>query len=157
LRALTCCVVGHRELDFNSINQENLYKTFENLIALHNVKTFLFGSKSKFDNMCLDVVTKLKAKYPLIKRVYVRAEFQFIDKSYENYLLQFYDETFYPDCIIGAGKECYVERNYFMIDNSDYCIFYFNNNHMIKERKSGTKIAFDYAKRKNKTIINIFR
>ena len=54
-----------------------------------------------------------------------------------------------------AGKASYIERNTAMIDNSDYCIFYYDEN-ISKNYKSGTKIAYDYAKRKNKTIINLY-
>ena len=28
-----------------------------------------------------------------------------------------------------AGKASYIERNFAMIDDSDYCIFYYDNNY----------------------------
>ena len=39
-----------------------------------------------------------------------------------------------------------------MIDNSDFCVVYYNENYAPHNRKSGTKAALDYAKRKNKKI-----
>ena len=54
-----------------------------------------------------------------------------------------------------------------MIDKSNVCIFYYDENYLPPRRrnakrdiadyqsKSGTKIAYDYAKTKNKKIINL--
>ena len=41
-----------------------------------------------------------------------------------------------------------------MIDESDICVFFYDNNSFNK--KSGTKLALDYAIKKNKFVINIF-
>ena len=43
-----------------------------------------------------------------------------------------------------------------MIDNSHYCIVYYDESNTPTARKSGTKIALDYATKKCKNIINIF-
>ena len=72
-----------------------------------------------------------------------------------NYLLNFYDDTYYPEKLHGAGKAVYVKRNYEMIRNSKCCIFYYDEQSSPATRKSGTKIAFEYAVRKGKNIINI--
>ena len=40
-----------------------------------------------------------------------------------------------------------------MIDNATYCIFYYNENYVpvgLRERKSGTKIAYNYTIKKKK-------
>ena len=48
-----------------------------------------------------------------------------------------------------------------MIDESDYCIFYYNENYVPITKKqnqskvSGTKLAYEYAVKKNKHIINV--
>lgn len=119
---------------------------------------FLFGSKSEFDKLSWEVVTDLKKEFPFIKRVYVRSAFQHIDNSYKKYLLVSYEETYFPLKIEKAGKYSYVERNFEMIDNSNVCIFYFNKNYIPtpSNRKSGTKIAFAYAQKKKKQIINLY-
>ena len=91
--------------------------------------------------------------YPFIKRVYVRAEYPNIDENYKRYLLNDYEETYYPDKIMGAGRAVYVERNYEMIRNSKYCVFYFKNEENSKSRKSGTKTALDFAFLQKKEII----
>ena len=77
-----------------------------------------------------------------------------------------------------SGRASYVERNYAMIDDSDICVFYYNEEYQPQRRKeykgafgtyqpkSGTKIAYEYALRKSrslekkgekKTVINIYK
>jgi hypothetical protein len=68
-------------------------------------------------------------------------------------LLESYDDTYYPEKILGSGKAAYVERNYEMIDNSQYCIVYYDEPNAPTSRKSGTKIVLDYAVKKDKQII----
>ena len=67
-----------------------------------------------------------------------------------------------------SGKACYVERNQAMIDDSDFCIFYYDasynppmRKHSLRsfstyQPKSGTALVYSYAKKKKKTIINFF-
>ena len=69
------------------------------------------------------------------------------------YLLQFYDETYYPEKMLGAGRAAYVERNYEMINNSNFCVVYYDEEYIPNKRKSGTKIALDYAIKKGRKII----
>ena len=60
----TCCFFGHRKVP-NAVEIKNkVYKEVENLIANKGVCIFLFGSKSEFDDLCHEVVTELKEKYP---------------------------------------------------------------------------------------------
>ena len=146
----TCCFFGHRKINVTDELISRLKATVEGLITEKKVDTFLFGSKSEFDKLCLAAVTGLKNKYPHIKRIYVRAEFPYIDEDYTSYLLQSYD---YPEHIINAGKASYVERNCEMIDNSSYCIIYYDENYPLP--KSGTKRAYDYAIKKGTAVINL--
>ena len=161
----TCCFFGHRKIAKTEDLKEKLYEIVEDLILHKSVDTFLFGSKSDFDKLCLAVVTDLKDKYPHIQRVYVRAEFQYINNNYKAYLLQSYDDTYYPEKISGAGRAAYVERNQIMIDRSDICVVYYDENYLPPQRKnsrrdilpyqpkSGTSIAYEYAQKKKKVII----
>ena len=149
----TCCFVGHRTINETEELKLKLTQTIENLIVNEGVNTFLFGSKSRFNSLCLELVSKLKERHPHIKRIYVRAEFLFINDSYEKYLLESYEDTYYPRNIIGAGRAVYVERNEEMINRSRFCIFYFELENSPVTQKSGTKIALDYAIKKGRKII----
>lgn len=164
----TCCVFGHRKINETEELKKILYRVIEDLIVNKRVGIFLFGSKSEFDELCYRVVTKLKEKYMNIKRIYVRAAYPEINDSYKTYLLKSYEETYYPQKLIRAGKASYVERNCEMINNSNFCVVYYDKNYAPQQRKnarrdltdyqpkSGTKTAYDYAIKKKKEIINIF-
>lgn len=149
----TCCFFGHRSINETVELRTKIIETVERLITDENVDTFLFGSNSRFDSLCLELVTKLREKYPHVKRIYVRAEFPDINDDYMSYLLKSYDDTYYPEKLHGAGRAAYVERNYEMINNSKYCIVCYDEQNAPTTRKSGTKIALDYATRKRRDII----
>lgn len=129
--------------------------------------TFLFGSKSEFDDLCLNIVTELKEIYPHIKRVYVRAAYVDINDDYTDYLLESYEDTYFPEKVRGAGRASYVERNQEMINKSAFCVVYYDETYSPPRRKnsrkdltdyqpkSGTKLAYDYAKSKGLKIINV--
>lgn len=131
----TCCFFGHRTINETERLRSKLSEIIEKLITDEKVDTFLFGSKSEFDRLCLQIVTELKEKYPHIKRVYVRAEYPYISDHYKNYLLESYEDTYYPEKLRGAGRAAYVERNYEMINNSKYCIVYYDEKNAPATRK----------------------
>ena len=151
----TCCFFGHRTINETEELKSRLIEIIEKLIVEKSVDTFLFGSKSRFNNLCLETVTEIKEKYPYIKRVYVRAEYPDISEHYKNYLLESYEDTYYPEKILNSGRASYVERNYEMIDNSHYCVVYYDKQGVPTTRKSGTKTALDYAIKKRKNIISV--
>ena len=164
----SCCFFGHRRSDETEELKNRLCGIVENLIVNEKVDTFFFGSKSQFDDLCHKIVTELKEKYPHIKRIYVRSAFQHIPDWYEDSLLQHYEDTYFPEHMENAGRASYVERNQEMINKSDFCIVYYDENYAPPKRKnsrrdltdyqprSGTKIAYDYAVKKKKIIINCF-
>lgn len=158
----TCCFFGHRNIDVSTELEEKLCSIIEKLILDYDVNTFLFGSKSEFNSLCHDAVSELQEKYPYLKRIYVRAEFPYISEHYKSYLFQWYEETYYPEKILHAGRNVYIKRNYEMVDRSQFCVVYFDEAYTPRKRgkstgtKSGTKLAYDYAIRKNKTVINLF-
>ncbi|MEE0928270.1 MAG: hypothetical protein UIG59_03675 [Acutalibacteraceae bacterium] len=153
MKDVTCCFLGHRVIKETEKLKTGLMEVIEKLITDEGVDTFLFGSKSRFNSLCLELVTKLKQKHPHIKRVYVRAEFPIIDDDYKAYLLRSYEETYYPKKILNAGRAAYIERNFAMIDKSHFCIVYFEEGELPVNRKSGTKTALDYAIKRDKEVI----
>lgn len=168
-RKYTCCFFGHRKICETPDLVERLTITIKELIEQKAVNTFLFGSKSEFDDLCFKVVTNLKEQYPFIKRVYVREAYPDIGESYTNYLLESYEETYFLEKFRNAGRASYVERNQEMIIKSDFCVVYYDKNYSPPRRKnsrkdltdyqpkSGTKLAYDYAEKKGLIIINIIK
>ena len=107
---MKACFIGHRTIE----NTEELALSLKELVSVlikNGVTTFLFGSMSKFDSLSWEIVTELKKEHPFIKRVYVRSLYQYIDKDYEEYLLKYYEETYFPESLQNAGKSSYVKRN----------------------------------------------
>ena len=162
-----CCFFGHRRIEESPQLIVRLKNAIELLILEQGVDTFYFGSKSAFDRLCLETVTELKKGHPHIKRIYVRAEFPYIDDGYKKYLLQSYEDTYYPEKLLRAGSASYVERNFEMIDRSKYCICYYDEHYTPPKRKngkgdffealpkSGTKIAYEYAEKRKRVINNV--
>ena len=148
-----CCFFGHKTINETKELRESLTNVIEELIRDRGVDTFLFGSKSRFNSLCLDTVAELKKKYPHITRIYIRAEYPYISDEYRAYLLTFCDDTYYPERFLDAGRAVYVERNREMINKSDICIFYYDEAYTPSGRKSGTNLALDYATKKKKEII----
>ena len=153
MKEQTCCFFGHRKINETEELKSKLKEIIEKLIVDEKVDTFLFGSKSRFNSLCLELVTEIKEKYPHIKRIYVRAEYPYISEHYKNYLLESYEDTYYPEHVRSSGRAAYVERNYEIIDKSKFCIVYYDELNAPTTRKSGTKIALDYTIKRKKEVI----
>lgn len=162
---MVVCFVGHRKISADEHFASCMKECISRLVSYGKADTFLFGSRSEFDALCLKIVTELKRDYPHIKRIYVRAAYPDIDDNYEKYLLTLYDETYIPETTKNAGKASYIKRNRHMIDRADLCVFYFDPNYKPIKRlplsgtsygNSGTMLAYRYAKSRNKEILNMF-
>ena len=82
------------------------------------------------------------------------------------FLIGSYDESIFPETAIGSGRNIYIARNRALIDESDVCVFYYDENYKPPRRKtdkkaisdyqpnSGTALAYKYALQKKKIIIN---
>ncbi len=163
----SCCFIGHREVLCEEKVRVRLKKKVLELLR-QGVTEFYFGSNGKFDAIALKAVSELKNEYPGVNRVFVRATYEQLSDYYEEYLLRLYDRTFMPLGVINAGNASYVKRNYEMINACDVCVFYYNESYLpprIKrssrdlfdyQPKSGTKIAYEYAVKKQKIIYNVF-
>lgn len=168
LKEYTCTFLGHRNTERTDELFKKVYNTAEKLITENNVSVFLFGSASRFDNLCYDAVSALKEKYSHIKRIYVRGEFPYLTESFEEKLLLKYEETYFPEKIINSGRAVYIRRNYEMIEKSRFLICFYDENYLppmkkmskrdvfAYQPKSGTALAFEYAKKKGLVIFNMF-
>lgn len=177
-----CCFIGHRKIDNLDKVETKTKEIVLDLILNKNVKIFLFGSNSEFDDLCLKILSQLKEKFIDLKRIGYTCKSEGIvlqseKEKFEKLYLKIFksetelfcvDEEFEYKTKYTAGKASYIERNQAMINDSDYCVFYYDKNYKPKMRKhskkdifvyqpkSGTKIAYDYAIKKKKQIINVF-
>lgn len=181
IRYKICSFFGHRKIEITEELKQQVKEIVEDLIVNRNVLIFLFGSRSDFDYLCHLVVTELKEKYPIIKRIAytcrhetctLESEREHWEAVYSHFrkekvTLLGVEEEVEHKTKYTSGRASYVERNQAMIDNSDYCVFYYDENYQPEKRKhskrsvayyqpkSGTKIAYDYAKQKKKIILNL--
>ena len=161
----TCCFIGHRKINDTPELRVRLQNILLDLIENGTVN-FIFGDHSAFNSLCYDLVTELKEKYPAIKRINFRKDYEDTDDYTMQFLIKGYEESICPKGVGNAGRASYVERNQAMIRESDVCIFYYDENYLPTRRrnsrhdicdyqpKSGTAVAHAYAESKKKTIIN---
>ena len=176
MKGKVCCFIGHRKIDKSVELTQKVRNVINDLIENKGVNTFLFGSRSEFDDLCHSIITELQKNNPQIKRIMYTCRSEYavkkeekkdLEKSWSellkrNITLKDYDGEMMSDRLWSAGKASYVERNQDMINASDYCVFYYNPQYLPPKRKyskrdvceyqpkSGTQIAFDYAnQRKN--------
>ena len=168
----SCCIIGHRKIIHSDRFKENVNKKLEDLIVNQNVIKFLFGSNSEFNDLCYDLVSKLKEKYPQIIMVFYpdKKEIAFTREDFLPYVnkikngkrfsFKVFDEIIEKDVVNHSYfKYSYVVRNKCMIDDCDLCLFYYNIVEFARAEwagyavKSGTKIAYEYTREKNKNII----
>lgn len=160
-----CSFFGHRDTPQTDELKHKVRETVERLIVEERVDTFLFGSRSKFDELCHIVVTELREKYPHIQRIAylckhesgclvgagARLKQQIKQTTGRDVYVPEYEDIKKSDRINSAGCACYVERNYWMIDDSKFSIFYYQKS----PSKSGTYLAYQYAETKNEGCINL--
>ena len=176
-----CSFFGHRKIYITEDLKQKVKVILEDLIVNHNVLIFLFGSRSDFDYLCHLVVTELKEKYPnIIRKCYtyrsetctLESERSYWEEIYSHFrkekvTLLGVEEEIEHKTKYTAGRASYIERNQAMINVSDYCIFYYDENYQPEIRKyskrsigyyqpkSGTALAYAYAKQKKKLIVNV--
>ena len=172
----TCCFIGHRKIKLTKILILNIKKIVEKLIKEKNVSVFAFGSRSEF------IVTDLKNEFNGIERVFLTCQSEVCtienerkgkEEIYSKVLkrevhLQGYEKEIEHKNKYTSGRAAYIERNKALIDMSDFCVFYFDENYLPPQRKkskrsivsyqphSGTALAYKYAQQKKKHIINVF-
>ena len=64
---MVACFIGHRKTSINKTFIFRLENCITKLITCDNVDTFLFGSRSEFDDICLQTVTEFKKKLSTYK------------------------------------------------------------------------------------------
>lgn len=162
--AKSCCFTGYRPEKFPfKFNDNNVsYIEFENRLTKtiyelceNGCHTFYSGMAMGFDivaaecvllarEACSTASIKLVCALPFIEQS--KAFTKEWQERYNNILSEA-DEV-----ILTADKYysgCYMRRNRFMVDNSDFVVTWFDG------KSGGTKNTVDYAKRLGRTVINL--
>ena len=160
-----CSFFGHRDTPQTDELKHKVRETVERLIVEERVDTFLFGSRSKFDELCHIVVTELREKYSHIQRIAYLCKHETAclvgagmeqkrrikELTGRDVYVPEYEDIRKSDRVNSAGRACYVERNQWIIDDSDFVIFRIDRK--TKSAVSGTLIAYGYAQKNNKRTI----
>lgn len=152
-RETTCCFTGHRILG-KSYRFERLYKTVEKLIEERGVDTFICGGAIGFDTQAAIAVIAAKNNgYNVKLHIYTPCNNQ--SERWNSRDKKIYQEILsradYIDMVDRPYYEgCMKDRNYRMVDNSAFCLCYYNG------RPSGTGQTVSYAKKCGLEIGNIF-
>ena len=148
-----CCFIGHRNVKATTELIKRIDMYIRMLIEQKGVRVFLFGSRSQFDDLCHERVTRMQEEYPDIKRIAFtcRSEYACMKDEKEereriaravtkrDIKYKDYDGVQQSERIYSAGKASYVERNQDMINESDYCVFYYNPYYLPTTRKQSKR------------------
>ena len=138
----TATFIGHKEC--YGLDEGKLLSAIVGLID-DGYKEFLCGGMGNFDMMCARIVKGLKKAYPHI-RCYLVIPYLTFKTSREDY----FDEIIYPDGFEKYHfKAAIPKRNKYLIDNSSAAVCY------VTHDWGGAAKTVDFARRKNKTIINL--
>ena len=161
-----CSFFGHRDTEQTEELKEKIRVTVERLIVEEGVDTFLFGSRSKFNELCHIVVTELREKYPHIQRIAylckhetaclvgagMSLKHQIKKLTGRDVYIAEYEDVKKSDRVNSAGRASYVERNYWMIDESKFIVFHLDLTFCQYIQNSGAIIAYQYARKGAKLI-----
>ena len=182
MRVKTCCFIDSGIVYINRRKETQIYDVLESIVVNDGVGTFIFGGRTTFADMCLDIVTALKNKYPHITRVrYICGnEAAVLQSKYDRYkgiYMPFEGMSVYQAIVdkeyrvtpksVG-GPDVYAERDMAMVDNSDICVFYYSDERHMVSQYNRHEIAFciedvnckniyNHARQKHKKIINLYK
>ncbi len=144
-----CSCFGHSDVEETDRLRERVSEEIDNAIA-NGVRVFLFGGISDFDNLIHEIVSEKKAQNPLleIERVYCLPLVKGSSKPPEK---KGYERLDVPAKSSGHRYTSISYRNYAMVDQSDWVLFY------AEERKNSVAYkTYKYALRlkSNKKIVN---
>lgn len=177
---MVVCFIGHRKIEINDCLRSRIAKTILQLIDC-KFDIFLFGSANDFDCLCWSAVRDFCKNNDKLKTICYSLphEYAFISKNEADSIaklcagivhraitFRYFDEV---RKISVGGRKSYIIRNRKMIDDSDACVFLYDENYLPPKSKneeqnsnavqsaSGTAVAYNYAIRKNKVVINLFQ
>ena len=122
--------------------------TIIKLLNSYEFIEFYLGGYGNFDNACMLALNKLKSNYKNFKTIFVTP---YILSSYDKLknAKNLYDETIYPPIESAPLRFAIEKRNFWMVDNSNYIVFY------VEKRFGGAYKCLKRAINKNIPFENI--
>lgn len=148
---MVCTFAGHREIILPDI-REKAFSAIRKMADSNKSLLFLSGGMGEFDILCENAVRRIKTDYPansIDLQLILPYMSQKINSEREYYLSR-YDGILIPSEMSSYHyKAAIKQRNYWMIDHSDFLIAYVHRGY------GGAYEALRYAVRKGKHIINL--
>ena len=143
---ITFC--GHSKMTFSKRKQNELNSLLENQLIENQSCTFYLGWYGDFDNLCFDLLKKLKLSYPHIKLVFITP---YLDDNYKKLKCakESFDEIIFPPLEEVPKKYAILRRNEWMVEHADFLIAY------VKYNWGGASKMLAHAKQKKKRYINL--
>ena len=139
---------GHADF-LGSDKEEKVVNLLQSVVKDGEVE-FLLGGYGGFDSFSRACCQKLKRYSNKIKCTFVTPYLgEYLENRKES-LDKLYDSIVYPPIENVFKKFAIIKRNQWMIDESDLIIVYVCRNY------GGAYSALQYAKKKNKKIINLY-
>ena len=148
----TVCFFGHREIDNPLEVEEQLYDIVLHLLESKEYVEFLVGRNGEFDQLVSSTVRRVKRNYRddnsalVLVLPYLSAEYEKNEEAFQEY----YDEVeICQSSSVAHFKAAMQLRNREMVDRSDLVVCYIEHN------SGGAFQTVQYAKKKNKEIVNL--
>ena len=143
---ITFC--GHSNCLFSNEEKEKLKQLLIKEITKNPTCKFYLGGYGDFDSLCLRTLRELKKEFQDIELIFITP---YLDKNYSKleYAKYHYDDIIFPPLESVPRKFAILKRNEWMVEEADLVIAY------VKYSWGGAAKSLEYAKRKNKPIINL--
>lgn len=142
----SCACFGQNEIKNENALESSLSVMFEYLITEQKTKIFYFGGVGVFDNLCLSVLLKQKARFNHIKLVLVKPAIKDFEKQINfNFddVVEFTEKNEYD-------KMPLYSRDLKMAKNADFLVFYVE-----ETSKNKAKKILELAKNLKKKFVNM--
>ena len=152
MNTYTVCFFGHREI-YNLFElEEKLEEHIRILLESKEYVEFLVGRNGEFDQLVSSTVRRVKRNYRddnsalVLVLPYLSAEYEKNEEAFQEY----YDEVEICQSSSAAHFKAVMQvRNREMVDRSDLVVCYIEHN------SGGAFQTVQYAKKKNKEIVNL--
>ena len=148
---MTITFLGHSEIYDTDDLYERVKKAILENADTHENITFYCGGYGAFDELCARICRSLKSEHPRWQTVFVTPYITEAQQKKLKYLTNaaLYDSTLYPPLEAVHPRFAIIARNRWMVDQADLIIAYVDHPY------GGAHKALEYAKKKQKNIINL--
>lgn len=134
-----CSIICEKKLYISNNLVEKLNVLLENLIVKEDINIFIFTGTNSFNKICYKILTKLKNKYPFLKRIF---KLDKITKPKWASDLDFWENL---NTVSNAKKEKTE-----IISKSDFVLLYKS------EKESDDKKTLEFLRQNRKPYIYLF-